>query len=70
MACVGLYLAINSHNNNMCALVSIEEKEPQRHPCAKILHCYEPQTPVELCLHEIGAIITEVVPLEHGWCKV
>ena len=55
----------------MCALVNtIEEEEPQRHHCTKILHCYEPQTPGELCLHEVGEIITEVVPLEHGWCKV
>lgn len=55
----------------MCVLVStIEEEEPQRHHCAKILHCYEPQTPGELCLHEVGEMITEVVPLEHGWCKV
>ena len=59
------------HIQIMCVLVNtIEEEEPQRHHCAKIVHCYEPQTPGELCLHEVGEIITEVVPLEHGWCKV
>ena len=49
---------------------SSEEKQPQHHLCAKILHCYEPQTPGELRLHQVGEIIIEVASLEHGWCKV
>ena len=48
----------------------VQDKEQTQHHCAKILHCYEPQNPGELRLHKVGEIITEVVSLEHGWCKV
>ena len=42
----------------------------ERLTCAKVLHCYTPQSNGELYLQEVGEIITEVVPLLRGWCKV
>ena len=56
--------------NNFMFKPTIKEKEQPQHHCAKILHCYEAQTPGELSLHKVGEIVTEVVSLEHGWCKV
>ena len=36
---------------------------------AKVLHQYKPQTKEELCIYP-GDIISEVVMLEQGWCRV